>query len=162
VGTWANHDTLGAGALLAMLRHRQSPLVAPEGRAIPVMGLAAAVILVLAIWSADTPRNVFEPTAQAAVFVWLILQASVGFGGLVGAGLRWKPMAFVGKISYGIYIYHLFVPGLLAFLFLGRAGGALESGWAAAAAAVVATLALSALSWVLLEKPINGLKERFR
>ncbi len=162
VSTWANLDTLGAGALLAILRHRGSPLVDPHGR--PVLGLAivGAVVLVLVNLRPGEPRNVIETTALAAIFVWLIVRAAAGFTGPLGVALRWRPAVFVGKISYGIYIYHLFVPQLLAFFLFNRMEGASPFRWSTTAAAVVATLLLSSLSWFLLEKPINSLKERFR
>jgi peptidoglycan/LPS O-acetylase OafA/YrhL len=162
VSTWANLDTLGAGALLAILRYRHSPLVDPHGRPVLAVGLGGAVIVIgVNLWSEEA-RNVLETTALAAVFAWIVLRASAGFTGRIGAALRWKPAAFVGKISYGIYVYHLFVPGLLLFLAGGRLNSVSETGWPATGAAIAATLALSSLSWFVIEKPINQLKERFR
>lgn len=159
VGTWANLDTLGAGALLAILRYRDSPVVAPRSRSLLAVAMAGGVALILVnLWPGEV-KNVIEATAQAAVFAWIIWRASLGFTGPLGAALRWKPAVFVGRISYGIYVYHLFVPALLLFLLRDRLP---VGAWSATAAAVAATLLLSTLSWFLIERPFNGLKERFR
>jgi len=161
VSTWANLDTLGAGALLALLRHQHSSLAQPHGRPALVCAIAGGLVLLLiSIWPGEA-RNVCESTAEAALFAWLILRASVGFTGPLGAALRWKPAAFVGKISYGIYVYHLFVPGLLASALARSGTTGTPSPWTMVAAAVTGTLLLSALSWFLMERPINRLKERF-
>ena len=90
------------------------------------------------------------------------MKASAGFSGLVGAALTWKPAVFVGKISYGVYVYHPLVPGALSYVLVRSAGDALLHGSLGVLIAVSATLGLSAASWFLLEKPINDLKERFR
>lgn len=76
----------------------------------------------------------------------------------VGAVLGWRPFAWVGERSYGIYLWHLpiivFTPSdVLADQPLLRAG-----------ALVGITVGLAALSWVLVEDPIrrNGLRGALR
>jgi peptidoglycan/LPS O-acetylase OafA/YrhL len=49
-------------------------------------------------------------------------------------------------VSYGLYLYHMLVIDLMV-------GGAAPSGWASSAAAIIASLALAALSWILIEQP---------
>jgi hypothetical protein len=39
----------------------------------------------------------------------LVGKTAEGFGGLAGRLLSLRPLQYVGKISYGIYLYHLFV-----------------------------------------------------
>lgn len=50
------------------------------------------------------------------VFMWLIARAVQGFKGITGALLQAKPILFVGKISYGIYLYHFFMLSLVRYL----------------------------------------------
>jgi peptidoglycan/LPS O-acetylase OafA/YrhL len=41
---------------------------------------------------------------------WLIASASAGFPGVAGGIFSFAPFIYIGKISYGVYLYHLFVP----------------------------------------------------
>ena len=68
---------------------------------------------------------------------------------------EFPPSVYLGRISYGVYIYHFFVPD-----FVRRLG--LEDGSIPFLALCFAvTIAVASLSWFLLEKPINSLKNRF-
>ena len=69
--------------------------------------------------------------------------------------LSWRPVTYVGQISYGLYLFHLpviywlgqwYAKGSVALILL----------------ASVLTLALSMVSWYLIEKPINRHKHRFQ
>ena len=64
------------------------------------------------------------------------------------------PLVWVGRVSYGIYLWHIVV-----FLMLGRLG--LPLGWGYWPTAVGVTIALAALSYYLLERPVLRLKRRF-
>ena len=112
--------------------------------------------------------EVYGPSGLATGLLSTMLLA-VGFSGIV-LGLwrsnnRWlvgalsiRLLAYLGKISYGLYVYHFFaiysasalvksgLPGLW------RVHGPLAFG---------ITVALAALSWRFLESPINSLKKRF-
>lgn len=162
IGTWSCLDSLGIGALMAILRHGGSTLTAPGSRWALTLAIVGASATLWFYFQAGRAAIVMESTAQAVVFAWLILKAADGFTGPFGAALRWKPAAFVGKISYGVYVYHPFVPGALSYLLLDRTGGLISDGWPGVAVAVTVTLAVSAASWFIMESPINGLKERFR
>ncbi|NVO12667.1 MAG: acyltransferase [Rhodoplanes sp.] len=73
--------------------------------------------------------------------------------------LSWRPLRYVGRISYGLYLYHL----LLLFL-LGLAPYQVFTTGAPAAwvaLAVVATFATAALSYRFIEAPLLRLKDRF-
>jgi peptidoglycan/LPS O-acetylase OafA/YrhL len=71
--------------------------------------------------------------------------------------LSFEPLVYLGKISYGLYVFHNFtygVQGLLVEVF--PAARALSS----TGLALLTTIALSMLSWHLFEGPINRLKDR--
>jgi peptidoglycan/LPS O-acetylase OafA/YrhL len=103
-----------------------------------------------------------EDTGAALVFCWLIAGASRGFVGPFGRLLELRPIVYLGKISYGIYIYHFLVP--LAFAEVARrmGFGYENSGFVNFLVTAIVTFGIAALSWHLFERPINGLKRHFR
>ena len=95
-----------------------------------------------------------------AVFGALVLGAARGFRGWPGRVLTWPPLAYVGRVSYGVYVIHLFVP-----LFVPRALAAVGLEYPTGEGLQFvyltgASVALAALSWSLYERPINALKRR--
>ncbi len=74
--------------------------------------------------------------------------------------LSWSPMRYLGKISYGLYVYHFPIIWFVAHI--------RESGMAEILAkplialiAFVSTLIIASLSYFLMEKPLIRLKDRF-
>jgi peptidoglycan/LPS O-acetylase OafA/YrhL len=74
------------------------------------------------------------------------------------APLRWRPLGFLGLISYGMYVYHRPI-----FLVFARALGpeAYASFWSPPLY-YAASLAVAIASWNLIEQPILRLKEHFQ
>jgi len=157
-------DALGFGALLAYW----GP-TSPAGLRLRRWGLFGALPLWLAIWIWDrlggesVPLYQFSRTLLVAAFAGVIGGAAVGFPGLVGRFLSWRPVTYLGTISYGLYVLHLLVGYVASKL----AGAGLIP------AAIVGvpviwplvlflfTLVASMLSWHLFEKPLNDLKRHF-
>ncbi len=110
------------------------------------------------VWRATPVEALVGNTAMALVFCAVVAAAARRVGGDWGAflGMRW--LRYLGKISYGVYIYHLFTPRLSAWLVpripLIEIPGLYMN--------VVLSLVLAAVSWHLFEQPINRLKDRFR
>jgi peptidoglycan/LPS O-acetylase OafA/YrhL len=159
-------DSLALGALLALAsrshpeRERVQQLL--RRLVLPVGALSYVLLLALAHYKINSHALVtFGQTAEALVFCWLIGAASRGFGGNMGRLLEWRPIAYLGKISYGIYIFHYFVPaGLVAAA--GWAGFEYrEPGLVNFVLASLVTFAVAALSWELFEARVNGLKRYF-
>jgi peptidoglycan/LPS O-acetylase OafA/YrhL len=125
-----------------------------------------AVIYVSLFWVSHTVDHhaplALEDTGAALIFCWLIGGASRGFAGLPGRLLGWRPIVYLGKISYGIYIYHFLVP--LAFTEAAKRSSFdyENSGFVNFIVTSVVTFGVAALSWHLFERPINGLKRHFR
>ncbi len=93
----------------------------------------------------------FAKTGLSMSFAWLILRASEGHQGLMGRLLELRPVAYMGKISYGIYVLHLFVFHILnSYRSLFRFAGFLTPVWMAALAIAI-TITLAALSWHFFE-----------
>lgn len=127
-------------------------------RATAALVLAGVALIVgEGVW-----RSVAKDPAQLQALTFLDnMIAGVGFALLTvavagGAG-RWagwagvRPVAFLGLISYGVYLWHVPVILFLQHLGIGRRGDSLV---ALAMAAVPVTLALGTLSWYLVERPL--------
>lgn len=69
-------------------------------------------------------------------------------------------LRYLGKISYGMYVYHL---ALIWFVnrFFEREIPSATGPWGKAAVALAATILIATLSYYLLERPILNLKDRF-
>jgi peptidoglycan/LPS O-acetylase OafA/YrhL len=129
----ASLDALAAGALLALVPSRH----------VYLLGLAAAPLVVLAFYTGA---------------MWLVLLASVPpFCALVLAGARghlrlieqsW--LIWLGKISYGIYLLHLFV--LETMIKFGWDGG---YGRKTLIVGSALTIALAAASYTWFERPFR-------
>ncbi len=101
----------------------------------------------------------------ALMFAWAVAVASKGVGGPVGKVLRFGPAVYLGKISYGLYVYHLFIKWTLQWFepYLGRyvSLGTSEAILRNFFVRFLTTVAVASLSWFLLEKPLNDLKRFF-
>jgi peptidoglycan/LPS O-acetylase OafA/YrhL len=160
-------DSLGLGALLAIAAHGDRGgmrLQRTLRRIVLPVGAVGYTLLWIATRSGPGHQAwvVLGDTAAALVFCWLVGSASRGFGGRFGRLLEWKPIAYLGKISYGIYIFHYLVP--IAFGAIAKQLGISyhDIGFVNFVASSLVTFAVAALSWHLLESPINGLKRHFR
>jgi peptidoglycan/LPS O-acetylase OafA/YrhL len=169
-------DSLGLGALLAAsgvgrpssvahLPQRTTGYASPTRLAL-WLGLALmALALTLSITQqAVVVRRTIKALAFSLVSLWLVAQAVRGFRGPVGALLASRPLVYLGSISYGLYLIHVFVPPLLALL--AESVGlpfAFKDYSPAVRFAVMfgGTLPLAMLSWHFLEKPLNDLKRHF-
>jgi peptidoglycan/LPS O-acetylase OafA/YrhL len=171
-GSWLNLapfaslDCFGMGALLAVAHRREKEGSAQLRRAICAIGLwLGAVLLIVALgwhspWS-PLPRGLGAMNvALPLLFAPLISGAAHSFTGVLGFLLTRRPILYIGKISYGIYIYHLPVQWVIT----SKASKWLNGlPWFIPHSAVlfVATIALAAFSWHLFERPINQLKRLF-
>ena len=160
-------DSLGLGALLALafradaggdrIRSVLIRIVLPVGLAIYV------TVLALSHYGVDDRAMLaLDKTGAALVFCWLIGVASLGLRGTAGRILDYGPIVYLGKISYGIYIFHLLIP-LIAFSWIAKHLGVSYSntGFVNFVATSLATFAVAALSWHFFEAPINRLKRHF-
>jgi peptidoglycan/LPS O-acetylase OafA/YrhL len=159
-------DFLAIGAVLALATH-----AARSGETLQrvltfvvlPIGLVVYVTLFWVNHSIDHHAPLaIEDTGAALVFCWLIAGASRGFVGPFGRLLDWRPIVYLGKISYGIYIFHFLVPVAFSEAAHRLGYGYKNSGFVNFVVTALVTFAISALSWHLFERPINGLKRHFR
>jgi len=144
----SNLDCLAAGAMLAMLER--------DGRSVPGwVGAAGAVLLAaLAIASAAGAHTAGDwpmASASAAICAWLI--SWLARSPRAVAHLDNRALRDVGRVSYGIYIYHVLVGGYLLHTRIAQQPPVIS-----AVVAMAATLAIASISWHLVERPILSLK----
>ena len=156
-------DSLAMGAALAFIeqdnklnRYRNAFL-----RAALIVGGMLVLLQVFLIVTGQA-RGLVLVTAYAGpslVFVWLVGSAAQGFKGVTGVWLEWRVLLYIGKISYGIYLYHNFMPRLVRYVASVVGVGEL-SDLPTFVCATTVTLLTAAASWHFIEKPISRVKER--
>jgi peptidoglycan/LPS O-acetylase OafA/YrhL len=157
--SFMSFDAMSAGILLAMaeldgsvlgIRLEQWNVV---GRVSAL--LCAAILIRQHIFGTELALEaVLLPAALsfacAPLFAWLWREP----GTLLARALSWSPIVYLGKISYGLYLYHVFVLGLVNQAFHGPS-------IRVALISFVISVLVAATSWQLFEAPINRLKDRF-
>jgi peptidoglycan/LPS O-acetylase OafA/YrhL len=92
---------------------------------------------------------------------FIVNQFVVGFTGWPKRLLENAALIYIGKISYGIYLYHNLMQWLLPF-FLKFVGLQLPANeYLNFLIYLIITLIVSSLSWYIIETPVNKLKSRF-
>jgi peptidoglycan/LPS O-acetylase OafA/YrhL len=161
VTTFSCFDSLGMGALVAGLL-TVGPAWAKRWFLSARMGIVVTFpVVAMLVGAAITGRGylvrlVFEDSAFSVLFAWVVGRTAVGSIGPVGRVLRAGPLAYVGKISYGVYVYQGIVPAVLG----------VTLGWSLPEygtpdllfALPAVTIPVAMASWHLMEKPLNDLK----
>ncbi len=159
-------DSLGLGALLAFILKKYgfaSDQFKNLMRLALFIGLPSSLLVVLFTYlSPDLVLlQVGKQVCFSLLFLWMVGKCAQGVPGTIGKVLEFSPFLYLGKISYGIYLYHF--PVLWAYTkFSDSLGFDLPSGAQGFLFKLLITLAISSLSWHLFEAPINRLKSRFK
>ncbi len=152
-------DSLAAGAALGWCGGRLRPSRA--GWLIAV--ICFSMLALAAIWRVGDGtrlRSVMVEPLEAAAFVVLVARTATGFNGYIARFLTLPGLVFAGRISYGLYIYHI----LVAMLFERWLPRPMQ--WMLAMPSVrlilfgTATLVVAAVSWHLLEQPVNRFRSK--
>ena len=166
--TPASFDAFGLGALWAWYTTERSMAV-PQFRSLLNVATAVALILMVGLLTLLPGDHLavvlFQRLLISVIALWFVVGASLGFSGPGGSVLNNGALQYIGRISYGIYVFHMLVPGYavpLLLRILNRLGIQLSLGfWAHRLVSLVVLLVLASASWYLFEKPINGLKRYF-
>ncbi|WP_347303182.1 acyltransferase [Croceibacterium sp. TMG7-5b_MA50] len=156
--TPAMMDALALGGLVA-LAVRDRP--GDGGRQHLLQWLGGASLIALAVLSA---QYVFHPLPYAVndflrviPMAFLVLAARHGLPGPAGAVLGSGPVRYVGRVSYGLYIWHLFAWVLVSHI----DPTLLDPGFRVFLITTPVAIAFGAASWHLVERPCNRLKRLF-
>jgi peptidoglycan/LPS O-acetylase OafA/YrhL len=169
-------DILSMGALLAYIHSGNFQFTINKSVIYIIAGSMLGVILLSAAGLLHGFISaVFHNTAVAIISVLLIHKASIGFEGGIGKLLETNFLVYIGKISYGLYLYHNFIPKIYHKLFektnLQNVSIPFTEGYTFAPFIqnqyllfplfIFTALVIATFSWYVIEKPINGLKSRF-
>jgi peptidoglycan/LPS O-acetylase OafA/YrhL len=156
-------DLLAGGALCALIVERVGIEAALRSRFVRVLGAVGAALFVWGAWiqigtregSTTSALDVFVVYTRWPFFAWLVLQAAHGRAGGFERILSVQPLTWIGKVSYGVYVFHAFA------LALDRVGLASLHPLARFPVYLAFTLVVSGLSWRFFESRLNALKDRF-
>ncbi|RWA72330.1 acyltransferase [Mesorhizobium sp.] len=161
----ASMDALACGALLAVRRARGADVPRWMRPCWP----ALAAFFLLVVWSDpgpasstwEWPRWLLVQVLPLVPLTAIVAACSTGLGGWLGRLAEQRPLLSLGRISYGVYLYH---PILLAYAVKAQPWIPLnvsEQGPGRFLVAGTATIIVASLSWAFIEKPLNGLKRYF-
>ncbi len=148
-------DALAIGALLAYYRINclENLKLILQRRAVAIIPFILCVIFYFLHENGHLfLSTLFDRTCFCLFCAWLIgVAATTGFQGFFGRFLNNPVVAYLGKISYGIYAFHYFMPYISEHIHLPFVR----------ISYFIITVGLASASWFLYEKPINGLKKYF-
>jgi peptidoglycan/LPS O-acetylase OafA/YrhL len=171
-------DSFALGGLMAWLQlYKTDVFVRMFSKSWPVV-CALLLWVLLQFWakSFDKPHNiafvVLDRTVSSIFGFFLIGRAVMGFKGWMAVFLENSISVYLGKISYGLYLYHNFVynhfhsgpmhPTVRLFRKIYQYVPDLRGSVAFEALIVAAlTILVASVSWHFFEKPINALKDKY-
>jgi len=150
-------DSLAAGAALGWCGGRLRALRGGWLLA-PVCLWMLTVAAVLRNSDPAQLQSVLVEPLEAGAFAILVARTAGGFDGAIARFLTQPALVFAGRISYGLYIYHILVamvfnrwlPTQLRFLMTTPSLRLIVCG--------VTTLFVATVSWRLIEQPFNRLR----
>jgi peptidoglycan/LPS O-acetylase OafA/YrhL len=179
-------DGLGFGALLSITAQNTGVETHPLSSAGKVVGLPIFVLLLGAtlLDRAVALSSILLEFVASLFFTFLVAQASVGFKGLIGRVLNYAALVYLGRISYGLYLYHAFVPDAFKWAMhrvgipltawdvpapLFEAVQSLSAVYASRVTALIMVviyssiaIGIASISWFLWERPLNALRQYVR
>jgi peptidoglycan/LPS O-acetylase OafA/YrhL len=178
VSTPACFDSFALGGLMAWMQLYKTDLfVKLFNKSWPAFAGMLLWIL-LQFWSKSFDQKfnisfvVFDRLISSIFGFFLIGRAIMGFGGLMAAFLENSAIVYLGKISYGLYLYHNFVynhfhsgpnhPTVRLFNKIYAYFPDLRGSIPFEAVIVITlTILVASVSWHFFEKPINALKDKY-
>jgi peptidoglycan/LPS O-acetylase OafA/YrhL len=165
--TFSSLDALGVGSLLAILSMDQDGKLILERlltRKFAILMLFLIIFLqALMVNQLGWPVYlVFFELIVAFLFSWAVWRASTGSKSIGGKILGCSTLVYLGKISYGIYVYHYFSPYIVRSVSNMLNVELHRNGLAEFILFTALTVMMASFSWYIFEAPINRLKRHFQ
>ena len=159
--TLSNLYALGLGGLLASFTLFKPKIIQLiSNNKIILLALSSYVLIVIFKINSNYPwyKEIFDEFLFSIISLLIINKTSnSGFKGFFSRFLENKFVIYLGKISYGLYLFHLLVPPLIEYLDL-----KVNSKPLLLIIYFTTTFILAHFSWIFIEKPINRLKNKFK
>ncbi|MFN8352920.1 MAG: acyltransferase [Spirosomataceae bacterium] len=158
-------DTFGFGAWWALKRF-ENKQVKSHQQLLTKLSWVGGLVFLLAVFMLPKQGLAYALLfrfSMALLSLLLVVNASQGIGGWLGMVFEHPLPRYIGKISYGLYVYHMIVPSVLMpvvakiVLKVGISLGDFSYRFISLALLI----GLASLSWYLVEKPFNNLKQYF-
>lgn len=159
-----NFDSLGLGVLLALWRERRHARRWLRNAGVAAFAVWLPCRLSMEVGWLDGRSSVYigwMPLLWSLAACTAVDAAARGLPGPVGAVLDNRVLRYLGRISYGMYLYHPLALWMLLALppRFGLPGVANGPGMLLLGSAL--TIAVAAVSWHAFEAPLNRLKRLF-
>jgi peptidoglycan/LPS O-acetylase OafA/YrhL len=103
-------------------------------------------------------QHFFYKLSISVLCFYLVSKVSIGYTGILKRVFENKVLTYLGKISYGLYLFHPYVHLMYKKAGLPSLSGHIYIRFVVYSAILVL---IASASWYILEKPINGLKRYF-
>lgn len=153
---------LGSGCVLAVAFHYNQGAILKKEKQIGILFVITLLLLILIScykFSISPTMELFITILVVPVFV---LKFILGFHSKIAkVVLENKIIVYLGKISYGIYVYHMFA--LYPIVIIQKLTGTslFEEQGMASLCKIFITIIISMISWEFFEKRLNTLKHKF-
>jgi peptidoglycan/LPS O-acetylase OafA/YrhL len=159
--------SLGLGALIAYYQKYEHEKFSSIDMSKVKYFLYILALIFILIFVYRKPDSLFEsfsslkdPLISLIYAVVVLIAIKDGFTGIFRKVLENKVMIYLGRISYGLYIYHMFMNPLY-FNLLNKYVKIQTTNLGYTLIFFLMNVALASISWYLVEKPINNLKRYF-
>lgn len=161
VSTFSHLDSIAAGILVAVLWRASNPFFNPLRRVV-LFSAAVCCVVGVAYFDFGTTNSTGHLSAPGVLIGYPVvaLASAAILLAFLGSSLRSRPLEYLGRISYGLYIYHLTAILVVNRLIRGGGRGPVHA-FMVLALALGLTIAMGAASYSLIEKPFLRLKRRF-
>lgn len=162
--TFSCFDSLGLGALIAYSQKNRTMPFKPK---LYKIGLVVSILIYTALfvypgYLSQSIRSLLWNFATSVVFFFVvIIAANRGFTGLYKSFLENKVVLYLGRISYGMYLYFAFVPQIY-FAYIRAFFPSFKGDADLFIMFFILNVLLATISWYLIEKPLLSLKRYFQ
>lgn len=156
-------DLLCFGSLLACIREevglKKFSIYISKSKWVAL--ISVAIYLFIYFYADELIRIIVSRTLVAFFAGFLIASAAQGYNGMVGIVFGNKVVVWVGMVSYGIYIYHIFIPKIYLTIlnFLSMDKNIYGIYYIRFPAMCFIMIVLVSLSYYIIEQPIRLLKK---
>lgn len=156
-------DALAIGALVAYISLYRADISKKLSSVLVLLPTVTVYILTritTLYFNLESVKNILDEFFYAIVAAVIVNRAArQDFTFIAKAMLENKFVAYCGKISYGMYLYHLFMP-FIYFYLQSKTGLHIDNLFLYFIFLYALTFIISHFSWILIEKPINNLKNK--